>query len=185
MSQDPKFASKYISHYGIRARRLPEMIGWYKKFLQAEVVYDAGIGVFMTFDNEHHRLVIWSDDETAEKSSNSAGLDHIGFGLPDIGTLIANYERLKDLGIIPALTVNHHFTTSFYYNDPDGNEVEFSVDNFPDKASCSRLLGDKEQMDRVIQPPFFGAPFEAEDLAKLFHSGAGAEELARIGIDID
>jgi catechol-2,3-dioxygenase len=181
MSQDAKFASTYISHYGIRARRLPEMIDWYKRFLQAEVVYDAGIGVFMTFDDEHHRLVLWTDDETEEKVTNSAGVDHIGFGLPDHGALIQNYERLKELGIMPALTVNHHFTTSFYYNDPDGNEVEFSVDNFPDKSACRSLLGNKEMMDQVIQPPFFGSVFDAEELVQMYHSGATVSEMAAIG----
>jgi catechol-2,3-dioxygenase len=157
------------------------MIEWYKKFLQAEVAYDAGIGVFMTFDDEHHRLVLWTDGDTQGKVPNSAGVDHIGFGLPDFGSLVENYERLKAVGITPLLCVNHHFTTSFYYNDPDGNEVEFSVDNFPDKAECSRLLGNKDLMDKVIQPPFFGDVFEADELARIYYSGASDAEMAEIG----
>ena len=175
-----KFGSKYISHYGIRTQRLREMIDWYKTFFSAKVQYEADFGVFMTFDEEHHRLVIWTDEETREKPDNIAGVDHIGIGLPNFGVLVENYERLKAAGITPVLPVNHRFTTSLYYKDPDGNEVELSVDNFPSKEACSEFVR-SQQMAEILAPPF-GDIFDPDELARRYHEGASQEELARIGI---
>ena len=44
--------------------------------------------------------------------------------------LVATYERLKGLGIEPYWTIDHGPTTSLYYRDPDGNQVELQIDNF-------------------------------------------------------
>jgi catechol-2,3-dioxygenase len=179
-SSENKFGSKYISHYGIRTRQLREMIDWYKTFFNAEVQYEADFGVFMTFDEEHHRLVIWTDEETKEKPENIAGVDHIGIGLPNFGALVENYERLKSAGIMPFHPVNHRFTTSLYYKDPDGNEVELSVDNFPSKEACAKFVK-SESMADILMPPF-GDMFDPDELARRYHEGASDEELARIGM---
>ena len=175
-----EFANKYIAHYGLRTRQLPEMIEWYRKFLDAEVQYDMGFGAFMTFDDDHHRIVIFTTDDTEDKISNSSGVDHIGIGLPDFKSLIENYERLKEHGITPALPVNHGFTTSLYYADPDGNEIELTVDNFLTKAECKAWMA-TDAMAKAMNPPAFGDVFDPDELARMFHSGAPHEDLARIG----
>ena len=172
--------SKYIAHYGIRTRQLKEMIGWYKTFFEGEVLYENEYAVFMTFDEEHHRLVLWTDEDTKEKAKNIAGVDHVGIGLSGFADLVAAYERLKAEGITPFLPVNHRFTTSLYYHDPDGNEVELSVDNFPTKEECSDFVK-SEKMREILVPPF-GDVFDPDELARAFHQGASDEELARIGM---
>lgn len=175
-----EFSRKYIAHYGLRTRQLPEMVDWYGKFLDAEVQHDMGFGSFMTFDDDHHRIVIFTTDDTADKVPNSAGVDHIGIGLPDFASLVENYERLKEHRIMPTLSVNHGFTTSLYYADPDGNEIELTVDNFRTKDECKAWMRG-EQMTEAMKPPTFGDVYDAEELARKFHAGASHEELARIG----
>ncbi|HVF31052.1 MAG TPA: VOC family protein [Pyrinomonadaceae bacterium] len=175
-----EFSKKYIAHYGLRTRQLPEMVEWYKKFLCAEVRHDMGFGSFMTFDDDHHRIVIFTTDDTEDKVANSAGVDHIGIGLPDFASLIENYERLKAHGIVPTLPVNHGFTTSLYYADPDGNEIELTVDNFQTKDECSAWMR-TEKMVAAMNPPTFGDVFDPEELAQMFHSGASHREMAGIG----
>jgi len=172
--------SAYISHYGIRAKRLKEMIQWYKTVFHAKIQHENEFLAFMTFDEEHHRLVIFEDPATEDRPENAAGIDHVGYGLASFGDLVATYERLKAQGIIPFLPLNHRFTTSLYYRDPDGNEVELSVDNFPTKAECDAFVRG-EQMAEIGRPPF-GYTFDPEELAKLYHAGVPQEELARIGI---
>jgi catechol-2,3-dioxygenase len=54
----------YISHYGIRARRLKEMIRWYTTVFRAKIQHENEFLAFMTFDEEHHRLVIFEDPAT-------------------------------------------------------------------------------------------------------------------------
>jgi catechol-2,3-dioxygenase len=170
----------YISHYGIRARRFREMIQWYMKVFRAKVQHENEFLVFLTFDEEHHRLVIFQDPETVVKPPTAAGVDHVGYGVSGFGDLVEVYERLKAESIMPFAQLNHRFTTSLYYHDPDGNEVELSVDNFPTKEECSTFVT-SEDMSEIGRPPF-GYHFDPEELVSLYHQGAPAESLARIGM---
>ncbi|HLL76985.1 MAG TPA: VOC family protein [Pyrinomonadaceae bacterium] len=170
----------YISHYGIRARQYGKMVRWYKKVFRARVQHENEFLAFMTFDEEHHRLVIFEDPETVDRPATAAGIDHIGYGVAGFGDFVETYERLKAAGIRPFAQLNHRFTTSLYYRDPDGNEVEFSVDNFPTKEECGAFVRG-EGMAEIGRPPF-GYDFDPDELARLYHEGAPAETLARIGL---
>jgi catechol-2,3-dioxygenase len=170
----------YISHYGIRARQYREMIQWYQTVFRAKIQHENEFLAFMTFDEEHHRLVIFEDAATVAKPENAAGIDHVGYGFASFGDLVATYERLKADGITPFLPLNHRFTTSLYYHDPDGNEVELSVDNFPTKTECDAFVR-SERMAEIGRPPF-GYVFDPDELVRLYHQGASAEALARIGV---
>lgn len=180
MQQASEFSRKYVSHYGLRVRDLPTMTDWYVKFLEAKIEHDMGFGVFMTFDDEHHRMVIFTDENTVAKDPNAAGVEHIALGLPDFTSLADNYERLKTLGITPMLPVNHGFTTSMYYEDPEGNQIELSVDNFATKDECRDWMK-TEKMTQLMIPPNFGDVFDPEELVRLVRGGASQAELARIG----
>jgi catechol-2,3-dioxygenase len=170
----------YISHYGIRAQRLKEMVEWYMTVFEAKVQHRNEFLAFLTFDDEHHRLVLFEDPETTEKDPTAAGIDHVGYGLAGFGDLVATYERLKSNGITPFLPLNHGFTTSLYYRDPDGNEVELSVDNFRTKEECSAFVT-SDRMNEIGRPPF-GYVFDVDDLATRYHRGAADDELAKIGM---
>lgn len=170
----------YISHYGIRAQRYKEMIQWYMTVFSAKIQHENEFLAFMTFDGEHHRLVIFEDSATVDRPATAAGIDHVGYGLAGFGDLVETYERLKAEGITPFMPLNHRFTTSLYYHDPDGNEVELSVDNFLTKEECDAFVR-SEQMAEIGRPPF-GYTFDPDELAELYHEGASQEQLARIGI---
>jgi len=113
----------YISHYGIRARQYRDMIQWYKTVFRAKIQHENEFLAFMTFDEEHHRLVIFEDAATVAKPENAAGIDHVGYGFASFGDLVATYERLKADGITPFLPLNHRFTTSLYYHDPTATRL--------------------------------------------------------------
>ena len=170
----------YISHYGIRAQRYQEMLQWYRTVFCARVQHENEFLSFMTFDEEHHRLVIFEDPDTVDKPASAAGVDHIVYGFANFGDLVTTYERLKAEGISPFMPLNHRFTTSLYYHDPDGNEVELSVDNFPTKEECDAFVR-STQMNEIGKPPF-GYIFDPDELARLYHQGESDERLARIGL---
>lgn len=180
MEPNGGFSKKYVSHYGLRVRDLRAMLDWYQKFLDAEIRHDMGFGAFMTFDDEHHRIVIFTTDDTVEKDPKAGGIEHIALGLPDFASLADDYERLKRYGIIPALPVNHGFTTSLYYNDPEGNQIELSVDNFETKDEC-RAWMQTDDMAEAMKPPNFGDVFDPEELVRMVREGASRAELARLG----
>ena len=173
--------SLQLAHFGLRTRDLPSAVEWYARAFDAQVRFRNEMVAFMSFDDEHHRFVLWDDGETLEKADNSLGVDHIGFSCGGPSALADQYERLKALGILPTLSVNHHFTSSIYYRDPDDNEVEVTCDNMPSKAECSAFMG-TPQMAQAMQPPLFGSEFDPEELLKLRKTGTSDRELATIGL---
>lgn len=170
---------RWIAHFGIRVRDFAATLRWWQVALQARVQFENEFVAFLTFDDDHHRLVIWSDAETTQRPPDAAGVDHICFELSSFGALADEYERLSREGIVPTLPVNHRFTTSLYYRDPEGNELELSVDNFATKAEGTAwVCGDA--MAAILVPPF-GDPFDPEELVRLVREGASREELAKLG----
>lgn len=129
-----------LAHVVRRTSRYREMIDWYQTVLGAEIVHSNEILAFLTYDDEHHRIALVSMPGLAEQSPQAAGTDHIAFSHRDLGDLLATYARLKREGIVPYWCINHGPTTSMYYRDPDGNGIEFQVDNFPTVEEASRWM---------------------------------------------
>lgn len=170
----------YISHVLYRTRQIDTMIRWYETVLQAKVHYRNELLAFLSFDDEHHRIALAQSDTAVERPAQAIGFEHVCFGFLDFGGLVQTYERLKQEGIVPERPVNHGMTTSLYYRDPDGNRVELTVDNFPTKAEGVAVISGKD-MEYLGRPPF-GFAFDPDELARLYHSGAPPEQLARIGM---
>lgn len=170
-----------IGHFGLRTTDVDRAVEWYGKAFGAEVRFRNEFAAFLSFDDEHHRMVIWDDGDTSAKPETAAGVDHIGFMCSDPAGLADEYERLKSLGITPTLCVNHHFTSSVYYRDPDGNEVEISCDNFPSKAEARDFMNSQTMAEAMV-PPFFGSEFDAEELVRLRDAGADLGVMGRIGL---
>jgi catechol 2,3-dioxygenase len=129
------------------------MVGWYAQVLgvtpDGQASEPAGRWVatglkaaWCTKGEAGHRIAIMelpglTDDP---QRSRHPRLQHVAFALPTIDDLLATYARLKGLGIEPVLTADHGATTAFYYQDPDGNSVELTVDNFCDWEKSSEYM---------------------------------------------
>jgi catechol-2,3-dioxygenase len=161
-----------LSHAVLRTTRLKEMIEWYKTVLGAEVLYQNEFIAFLTYDDEHHRIAIASFPGLVEKPKRSTGLDHLAFFYDTLSDWIANYERLKALGITPRVGIHHGVTMSLYYRDPDDNGVELAIDNVAKAEWHEYMRG------RLGDNPI-GAPLDPDDLARRFHAGAAEAELRR------
>jgi catechol-2,3-dioxygenase len=86
---------------------------------------------FITYDVHDHRVVIIKRPGWSRKPDRPVGLSHLAFAYSSLGELLFIYKTLKEAGHpAPHWTVNHGNSTSFYYRDPDGNEVETMLDNF-------------------------------------------------------
>jgi catechol-2,3-dioxygenase len=107
-----------LSHAVLRTTRLKEIVEWYKTVLNAEVLYQNDFLVFMTYDEEHHRIALVAVPGLVEKPQRCAGLDHLAFFYSTFSEWIETYERLKAADITPRVPIHHGLTMSLYYRDP-------------------------------------------------------------------
>lgn len=171
----PVAAPVKLSHVVFRTNRLAEMKAWYQEVIQAKVVHSSDQIAFLSYDDEHHRVALIATESYAEKpAAMSVGFYHAAFTFASVGQLFGNYARLKPKGILPYRCINHGPTLSFYYNDPDGNNIELQVDAFPDLESCTAFM----------QGPLFaanpiGIPVDPDDLVRRYLAGESEAELLK------
>ncbi len=94
-----------------------------------------------------------------------------------MGDLLANYVRLKEKEILPYWCINHGATTSLYYRDPDGNQIETQTDNYNTRAE---LVGFFDSDEFRANP--LGVQFDADRLVELYRDGRPEEELKIQGV---
>ena len=121
-----------FAHVVFRTPDLDRLVEWYCTVLNAHVAMKNDFIAFLTYDDEHHRVAMVLDPRITETDPafGHPGVDHVSYTYESLEDLVATYERLKDLGIEPYWTIDHGPTTSLYYRDPDGNQVELQIDNF-------------------------------------------------------
>ena len=101
---------------------------------------------FISYDDEHHRLAIAAIPGLEDPNPKSAGVEHFAFTFETIDDLFAQYEKMSARGYKPYWTINHGFTLSAYYRDPEGNQVETQVDTLS-----------LDDADAFMQGPLFAA----------------------------
>lgn len=119
-----------LAHVVLRTSRFDEMVAWYKQVFNATPAFENDQIAFLAYDDEHHRIAFINVPGLGEQPAGIAGVHHVAFTYDNLKLLLDNYERLRELGIEPTWPVNHGPTTSLYYTDPDGNQLEFQVDNY-------------------------------------------------------
>ncbi len=164
-----------MAHYVLRVSDMAASIDWYTKVMGMEIVHQNPMIAFMTFDDEHHRMaMVQTEVEAGPKGA--PGLDHVAYTLNSLEELLATYKRLKALDILPAWPINHGLTTSMYYADPDGNRVEFQVENLPTKNELNAFM----RGDTFAENPI-GVDFDPEKLLERYENGDPLEELVKQG----
>lgn len=128
MTKPIKFA-----HVVYQTRRYEQMIDWYRKVFEADVVHRNPALAFLTYDDEHHRfafanLSILQPETERPGERGDIGVNHVAYTYADAGDLLKTYARLKAEGITPYWPVHHGIALSLYYRDPDGNRLELQVD---------------------------------------------------------
>jgi catechol-2,3-dioxygenase len=161
-----------LAHIVRRTRRLDEMVRWYCLVLGAEVVHSDDVLAFLTYDDEHHRIALAAIPGLEDQPAMAVGTDHVAFTHADVGDLLYTYARLKREGIEPYWCINHGPTTSMYYKDPDGNRIEFQVDNFPSADETNRWIRSGDFARNPI-----GVVFDADALYERYRAGEPFETL--------
>jgi catechol-2,3-dioxygenase len=169
-----------FAHYVLRVSDMANSVAWYQAVLGMEVVHQNPMITFMTYDDEHHRIAMVqvppNDDVSKDVRLRLPGLDHVAYTLNSLEDLLATYKRLKAQEILPVWPINHGLTTSLYYADPDGNRVEFQVENLATKEELQGYMHSQAFADNPI-----GVDFDPEKLLARYENGDPLEALLKQG----
>ena len=158
MAAPTKFA-----HVVYQTHRFEEMIDWYTQVFEATVRHKDDKLAFLSYDDEHHRMAFLNlgpaEKGSPPKKAGGVGVHHVAYTWKDLGELVDTYKRLKSYGVLPAAPIRHGLTLSLYYQDPDGNMMEFQIDALDPQASDEFMRGPAFAANPV------GEPFDPEELA--------------------
>lgn len=175
-------APSSLVHVVYRTRRFEEMLAWYATVFGAHIQYRNPALAFLTFDDEHHRfafadLGVIRPEEHDPDDRGMIGVDHVAWEYRSLRDLLENYNELKSKGIQPYWAVHHGMSVSLYYADPDGNQMEFTVDVFPTKAEASAYF----RGSKIGENPV-GVEYDPDDWFARLRSGQSEAALLAIGI---
>lgn len=140
-----------LAHVVLRTTQYDAVVAWYKLVLGARVQFEASGKIsFLTYDDEHHRIAVVNVPTLADRPPMAIGVDHIAFTYNSMCDLVDTYERLKAASVRPYWTINHGPTISFYYRDPDNNQIELQVDNFATNDDVNEFWRLSFQRTRLV-----------------------------------
>ena len=155
-------------HFNLKTTRLQEMIDFYATLVGAEVIHQDDVGAWLSNDEANHRIALlafpnFTDDP--EKDAHT-GMHHSAFEYTSFADLNGSYLRLKEAGITPALCLDHGMTLSYYFADPDGNNVELQVDCFGDWAKSKAWMQSSDDfkanpIGHFVDPELVAADYAA------------------------
>lgn len=166
-----------MHHINLKTTRLGEMIDWYAEVVGMRPNFRSELIAFLTNDHANHRLALLAVPglvEDPDKLSHT-GMHHSAFEFETLEQLLTRHQTLAAKGIEPHACLDHGLTTSFYYEDPDGNSVELQVDNFGDWAASTEWVRTAE--DFVANP--IGVYVDPAKMLEAQRAGMSAEEIHR------
>lgn len=163
-----------LAHVVIRTRQYEAVVAWYKLVLGARVQFEAsGKICFLTYDDEHHRIAVVDVPILVDRPPMATGVDHIAFAYDSLADLVDTYERLKTATVEPYWTINHGPTISFYYRDPDNNQIELQVDNFATNEDVNEFLAAEFPTNPI------GVEIDPDEFVAMFRCGVPEAELRK------
>ncbi len=171
MAKPVKFA-----HVVYQTRRFDEMVAWYRDVFEATVVYQNPALAFLTYDDEHHRFA-FANLDVLKAGGGSAdgrgeiGVNHVAYTFGSLADLMDTYARLRKAGIRPYWPVHHGVTLSLYYQDPDGNRMEFQVETGTTEQANAFMASEAFAANPV------GVSFDPELLLAQVESGEDSDIL--------
>ena len=162
-----------LAHVVLRTVQFEAMRDFYLELLNARIAWGNEGICFMSYDEEHHRIVVIRIPHLEPVNPRAAGLEHYAFTYNTMGELLGNYSRLKRQGILPVWCINHGFTTSIYYSDPDGNMIETQFDNMSAPEADEFMKGEYFARNPI------GVDFDPELLLQRYREGVALSELVK------
>jgi catechol-2,3-dioxygenase len=134
-------------HVNLKTTKLAEMIDFYRTLVGAEVIFQDEIGAWLSNDDANHRIALLAFPNFVNDPDKETrtGMHHSAFEYASFEDLNSSYLRLKEEGITPPVCLDHGMTLSYYYADPDGNNIEMQVDCFGDWSKSTEWMRTSEE----------------------------------------
>ena len=159
-----------LAHIALKTTDIKASGEWYRNVLDAEVVFENEMLCFLTYDDEHHRVVLAQDDGY-QPGGPSASLHHVSFTYESLDDLFDTFESLQGHGIRPHWCINHGPTLSMYYLDPMQNQVELQIDVMSPEEAVDFARSD------VFRANPIGIEFNPDELNQRRKAGESIESL--------
>lgn len=165
-----------LAHVVFWTNQIDVLTQWYATVLNARVVFASETLVFLTYDGEHHRIALVGGGATPVEPvpRPRVGFYHAAFTYSTLLDLLDTGTRLEAAGILPWRTINHGFTISFYYRDPDGNDVELQVDRFENPDDVNAYMASASFRRNSV-----GCLIDPTELRRQLLAGVPPEEMMR------
>jgi catechol-2,3-dioxygenase len=168
-------APSSFCHVVYKTHRYDEMIQWYQKVFEARIQHRDDRLCFLTYDDEHHRMAFLNlgpgEAKNPSAPRNAPGVHHVSYAWKNLGELIDTYKRLKGYGVLPTRPIRHGLTLSLYYDDPDGNNMEFQVDTMTTKQANAFMAGPAFAMNPI------GEVFDPDELVLRYEADQAVDDL--------
>jgi catechol-2,3-dioxygenase len=86
-----------FSHLILQTPQFPEMTAWYKTALSAEPMFENAVVCFLSYDEEHHRIMIGHNPNATPRDPKAAGVVHFAYAVETLDDLVHQYLRLKSV----------------------------------------------------------------------------------------
>ncbi|WP_052402394.1 VOC family protein [Muricoccus aerilatus] len=111
----------------------------------------------------------------AQPGKGLPGLHHMQLMCASFEELIRKYEVLDAKGLHPHRSANHGPMTSFYYRDPDGNNVEITAQNQETLEAMAEFMAS----EAFLRNPS-GVELDPAAFVASYRAGTPLEDLLRI-----
>lgn len=179
VDMDADIRPTHISHLAIATNNFEAMADWWQTVLNMKPSLDANGMRFMTFDSEHHKVVVFEFDGLTSRTQGApevCGMHHIAFSYASFGDLAATYLRLKDKGIVPYRAISHGTSYAVDYYDPDLNACELQCSCFPDATDERAALNEWLGTGAFNRNPI-GVNFDMDEAIAAYEAGVDVREI--------
>lgn len=176
---DSDIRPTHISHLALATNNFDAVASWWQTVLNMKPSLDADGMRFMSFDWEHHKVVVFEMEGLQRRTQGPpevCGMHHIAFTYASFADLAATYLRLKKQNILPYRAISHGTSFAVDYYDPDFNACELQCSCFPDAADEKEALNEWLGTGAFNRNPI-GVNFDMDEAIAAFEAGVDIREI--------